>query len=81
MTDERNLGFNSMAVHTGYHAKKGPVNPPVERSSTYAFDTVARKGPNASAAQEKRASIRGFTMPIAMRLREGLRRWKVDMAV
>jgi len=39
MTDKRNLGFNSMAVHAGYHAEKGPVNPPVERSSTYVFDS------------------------------------------
>lgn len=39
MTDDRKLGFNSMAVHAGYHAKKGPVNPPVERSSTYAFES------------------------------------------
>ena len=37
MTDERKLGFNSLAVHGGYHAKSGPVNPPVERSSTYVF--------------------------------------------
>jgi len=39
MTDKRDLGFNSMAVHAGYHPEKGPVNPPVERSSTYVFDS------------------------------------------
>ncbi|HLC78662.1 MAG TPA: aminotransferase class I/II-fold pyridoxal phosphate-dependent enzyme [Candidatus Nanoarchaeia archaeon] len=32
-------GFNSSAVHDGYHAKKGPVNPPIEESSTYAFES------------------------------------------
>ncbi len=39
MTDDRKLGFNSLAVHAGYHVKKGPVNPPIARSSTYAFET------------------------------------------
>ena len=39
MTDDRKLGFNTMAVHVGYHVKKGPVNPPVERSSTYVFES------------------------------------------
>lgn len=37
MSDSDRLGFNSLAVHAGYHAKQGPVNPPVERSSTYVF--------------------------------------------
>ncbi|MGM0440518.1 MAG: trans-sulfuration enzyme family protein [Chlamydiota bacterium] len=30
-------GFYSKAIHAGYHAQSGPVNPPVEESSTYAF--------------------------------------------
>lgn len=38
MSDKNKLGFNSMAVHAGYHVQAGPVNPPVERSSTYVFD-------------------------------------------
>ena len=37
MHDQSKLRFNSLAVHGGYHAKKGPVNPPIERSSTYVF--------------------------------------------
>ncbi len=39
MSDNKKLGFNSLAVHAGYHARRGPVNPPLERSSTYAFES------------------------------------------
>ncbi len=39
MDNDKKLGFNSLAVHAGYHASKGPVNPPVERSSTYVFES------------------------------------------
>ncbi len=35
MEDKR--GFNSKAVHSGFHASSGPVNPPIEESSTCAF--------------------------------------------
>ncbi|MBU8933762.1 MAG: aminotransferase class I/II-fold pyridoxal phosphate-dependent enzyme [candidate division Zixibacteria bacterium] len=38
-TDKRNQGFNSRTVHAGYHAQSGPVNPPIEECSTYAFET------------------------------------------
>ena len=38
MSDNHNPGFNTNAVHAGYHAHSGPVNPPVEESSTYAFE-------------------------------------------
>jgi methionine-gamma-lyase len=37
MSDSQRKGFNSKAVHDGYHASSGPVNPPIEESSTYAF--------------------------------------------
>jgi len=37
MKGSKRLGFNSLAVHAGYHSRQGPVNPPVERSSTYVF--------------------------------------------
>lgn len=37
MARKRKLGFNSITVHGGYHPHSGPVNPPVERSSTYVF--------------------------------------------
>ena len=37
MSNKDKLGFNSRAVHAGYHVSAGPVNPPVERSSTYIF--------------------------------------------
>jgi methionine-gamma-lyase len=39
MRDAERLGFNSLAVHGKYHPKRGPVNPPVERSSTYVFES------------------------------------------
>ena len=39
MSENKKLGFNSLAVHAGYHARSGPVNPPLERSSTYVFKT------------------------------------------
>ena len=38
MKDEHNSRFNTNAVHAGYHAHSGPVNPPIEESSTYAFE-------------------------------------------
>lgn len=34
---KQRLGFNTQAVHGKYHPKHGPVNPPIERSSTYVF--------------------------------------------
>lgn len=37
MSNPKKHEFNSRAVHAGYHAKSGPVNPPIEESSTYAF--------------------------------------------
>lgn len=40
MTDHRPRQFNTDAVHAGYHAKQGPVNPPVEESSTYVFSST-----------------------------------------
>ena len=39
MSKSGKLGFNSTAVHGDYHPKSGPVNPPVERSSTYVFES------------------------------------------
>ena len=33
----KKLGFNSIAVHGGYHVREGPVNPPLDNSSTYKF--------------------------------------------
>jgi len=38
MSDDHKKGFNTNAVHAGYHARSGPVNPPVEESSTYVFE-------------------------------------------
>lgn len=37
MKDDHNSKFNTNTVHAGYHANSGPVNPPIEESSTYAF--------------------------------------------
>ena len=39
MKDDHNSGFNTNAVHAGFHASSGPVNPPVEESSTYSFES------------------------------------------
>ncbi len=52
MEDQDKRGFNSKAVHAGYHADSGPVNPPIEESSTYAFSTC-RDGANRFAGKEK----------------------------
>jgi len=38
MSDDHKPGFNTNAVHAGYHAQSGPVNPPIEESSTYVFE-------------------------------------------
>ncbi|MBT3393939.1 MAG: aminotransferase class I/II-fold pyridoxal phosphate-dependent enzyme [Waddliaceae bacterium] len=37
MSANKKHGFNTNAVHGGYHAEFGPVNPPIEESSTYVF--------------------------------------------
>jgi len=37
MRNTEKWSFNSLAVHGRFHPKGGPVNPPVERSSTYVF--------------------------------------------
>ncbi|RKX22650.1 MAG: methionine gamma-lyase [Candidatus Zixiibacteriota bacterium] len=39
MKNDHNSKFNTNAVHAGYHAHSGPVNPPIEESSTYAFES------------------------------------------
>lgn len=39
MSDDHKEGFNTKAVHAGYHVRSGPVNPPVEESSTYVFES------------------------------------------
>lgn len=41
MSDDKRRGFNTEAVHAGFHAESGPVNPPIEESSTYAFATAS----------------------------------------
>lgn len=50
---EGKKGFNSKAIHSGYHAKKGPVNPPIEESSTYVFESC-EDGAKRFASKEKK---------------------------
>ncbi len=40
MSDHHSRRFNTDAVHAGYHATQGPVNPPIEESSTYVFSST-----------------------------------------
>lgn len=51
--DELKRGFNSTAVHAGYHAEIGPVNPPIEESSTCAFSDCD-DGARRFASQDKK---------------------------
>lgn len=51
--DNKNQGFNSKAVHAGYHSKKGPVNKPIEESSTYVFESCD-DGATRFASKEKK---------------------------
>ena len=37
MSTKKELGFNTKAVHAGYHADSGPVNQPLVESSTWIF--------------------------------------------
>ncbi|MBT6519580.1 aminotransferase class I/II-fold pyridoxal phosphate-dependent enzyme [Candidatus Woesearchaeota archaeon] len=51
-SNNKDKGFNSNAIHAGYHAKKGPVNPPIENSSTYVFESC-EDGANRFASKDK----------------------------
>ncbi|MFH2034817.1 MAG: PLP-dependent transferase, partial [Candidatus Zixiibacteriota bacterium] len=53
MSSKNKLGFNSLAVHAGYHVQAGPVNPPVERSSTYIFDNCEDGAERFASAEKK----------------------------
>jgi len=52
MSNEKNHGFSTRAVHAGYHPESGPVNPPIEESSTCVFNTCD-DGANRFASREK----------------------------
>jgi len=71
MKDKRQHGFNSKAVHAGYHADSGPVNPPVEESSTYAFSTC-RDGAERFASKAKEGIYARLASPTIHALEEKL---------
>lgn len=62
MSDEHNPGFNTNAVHAGYHAHSGPVNPPVEESSTYAFENCV-DGADRFASRDKKGIYSRLSSP------------------
>ena len=62
MSNDHNSGFNTNAVHAGYHAHSGPVNPPVEESSTYAFENCD-DGADRFASREKKGIYSRLSSP------------------
>ena len=62
MSDDHKPGFNTDAVHAGYHAHSGPVNPPIEESSTYAFENCA-DGAERFASKDKKGIYSRLSSP------------------
>jgi methionine-gamma-lyase len=54
--------FDTEAVHAGYHIRQGPVNPPLEASSTYKF-VNCEAGAKAFASPEKEGIYARFSSP------------------
>ena len=50
MVDKK--GFNTQAIHGGYHVDSGPVNAPIDESSTHGFESC-EDGAKRFASQEK----------------------------
>ena len=71
MSDDGHRKFNSNAVHAGYHAESGPVNPPIEESSTYAFEN-AQDGANRFASSEKEGIYSRLSSPTVCALEKKL---------
>jgi methionine-gamma-lyase len=64
MSNSGKMGFNSMAVHGNYHPKSGPVNPPVERSSTYVFESCEDGAQRFASARKEGIYARLFSPSI-----------------
>jgi methionine-gamma-lyase len=62
MSDDHKPGFNTKAVHAGYHTQSGPVNPPVEESSTYVFENCA-DGAERFASKDKKGIYSRLSSP------------------
>jgi len=59
---EEKRGFNSLAIHSGYHAQVGSVNPPIEESSTCAF-VSCDDGAKRFASRDKKKIYSRFSNP------------------
>ena len=69
MKQKTQLGFNTRAVHAGYHPDSGPVNPPIEESSTSIFASC-EDGANRFASLKKEGIYSRLSNPTVRALEQ-----------